>query len=216
MKRIIKLLAVVTTLIITLMALTACGDSKNETSSKEQSTESNVSNPVEEQSSSSTKFIDDNESYYFIYDGVKIKAGDEMSSISSANLSVRDTQREKEINSKSYSTIEITNAKDTSVFNATAYNKDSSTVTVLDSWVGGLHVDTRGVSRDEKVADMEVYGGIKVGSTIEELKSVFGEPDEESSSDDEYVYESKEVSRYYRFDIKDGKVTGITWMNRTF
>lgn len=214
MKKIIKLIVIITILMSSLIVLTACGDTKNEKNNNEENSVSNSTNKTEEETTSSTKFIDDNDSYYFIYNGVKIKAGDEISSITSAGLSIEDTRGAEEVEPDSRKDCEIANSKGTSIFNVTAYSKNNSTVKISDSWIGGVSVDTRGVKRDSKVADMEVYGGIKIGSTIEELKAVFGEPDD-SSTDSQYVYESKEVSRYYRFDIKDGKITGITWMNRT-
>lgn len=214
MKKTIKIFAVLTILIASLMMLTACGEQKTE-SKKEENTATNSASQTENKTSQTEKFIDKNESYFFIYNGVKINAGDKISSLSTAGLSVRDVHRDVEVKSKDRRSCEITNLENKSIFNLTAYNKESAASKLSDTWVGGVTISTVGAERDSKVAQMEVYGGIKLGSTVEELKKVFGEPDK-SSTEKEYVYESKVVSRYFRFDIKDGKVSGITWMNRAF
>ena len=72
---------------------------------------------------------------------------------------------------------------------------------------------------DKKAADFEVYGGIKLGSTEEELKKAFGEPEsalEGEPSTHYYRYTSDEIYRSYTFALQDGKVTNIEWKNLVF
>lgn len=61
---------------------------------------------------------------------------------------------------------------------------------------------------------ISVYGDIKIGSTVNDVKSVFGEPSNVTATENGGVMryeESSSESNYYEFTIKDGKVSNIKW-----
>ena len=105
-----------------------------------------------------------------------------------------------------------------SSFDVTPYNITDSSVKVPDSVIGGFDISDFELRYNPKLSEIEVYGGIKLGSTEEELKDAFGEPSSVTDLDTSktYYYESTDVYRDYKFTIKEGKVTSIEWQNLVF
>ena len=69
-----------------------------------------------------------------------------------------------------------------------------------------------------KCLDIAVVGGIKLGSSYEEVESVFGTTDTTYTSDSlgytVYTYKSDKVYRSYEITVdKNDKVSRIKWQN---
>lgn len=105
-------------------------------------------------------------------------------------------------------------------FYVTPYNTESSAVKVPDTSIGGFDLDEDNLKYDSKLADVEVVGGLKLGSSLDDVKKVFGETEEiyEGTNYDQYTYKSKEVYRNYEFKFSkdEKKVIEIKWKNLVF
>ena len=77
-------------------------------------------------------------------------------------------------------------------FYVTPYNTESSAVKVPDTSIGGFDLDEDNLKYDSKLADVEVVGGLKLGSSLDDVKKVFGETEEiyEGTNYDQYTYKS--------------------------
>ena len=103
----------------------------------------------------------------------------------------------------------------------TPYNSTDSKVTVADSEIGGIKI---GEYEYGKIPDyvlslnVEFCKGLKFGSSLEDIKKIFGEPDSEYNAEKlgytRYTYKSEEIYRKYEFTIdKDGKLSQVDWQN---
>ena len=215
MKKFISILSIIALLAISLFSFTGCG---SDTENKE---ENNGANDVADVTED-VNFINNNDSYFFTFEGKTFKAGDKISDLSSVNLSVRDRELEEEVPANKYmiGAGYVVNADKKTILHVTPYNTEDSAVKVPETSIGGFNVDANDIEDDSRLADVEVYGGIKLGSTEEELKEVFGEPTSvyEGEYWDSYSYDSDEVYRSYEFrlDKDEGKVIYIEWQNLVF
>ena len=106
----------------------------------------------------------------------------------------------------------------------TPYNDTTEEITIKDSSIGGMEVgeyEYDKISEEVLALDIEVAGGIKLGSSLEDLEAAFGKTDNtyyaESLGYTTYTYRSKEVYRSYEFTVgKDGKVAKIRWQNLVY
>lgn len=115
------------------------------------------------------------------------------------------------------------NSENKNIFDVTPFNTKDSAIKVSEAVIGGIDISYVSAKHDEKSANFEVYGGIKLGSTEEEVKNVFGEPSLVSESTvldstyKTYRYESEETYRKYIFTFnEEGKVSNIQWQNLVF
>jgi hypothetical protein len=211
MKKIISILSIIAILTISLFCFTGCG---NDIEKKENS-DNKVNNEDE-------NFLDNNDSYYFIFDGKKYKAGDKISDLNQSGLLIREWEKEEIVPANTYmiGAGYIVNSENKTVFQVVPYNIESSEVKILDAHISGFKLDEYDVKNDSRLADVEIYGGIKLGSTLEELQKVFGTKPSfthEGTLWTSYDYESDEVYRDFRFRIdKEGKVIYIEWQNLVF
>ena len=167
--------------------------------------------------------VNDNDSYYFIYDGKKFNAGDKISSIEEkTDLVVREREKTEDVPANKYmiGAGYIQTADKKTSFYVTPYNTESSAVKVPDTSIGGFDLDEDNLKYDSKLADVEVVGGLKLGSSLDDVKKVFGETEEiyEGTNYDQYTYKSKEVYRNYEFKFSkdEKKVIEIKWKNLVF
>ncbi|HJJ05838.1 MAG TPA: outer membrane protein assembly factor BamE [Clostridiaceae bacterium] len=208
MKKTIKTIAVIAILAIAVFGLSGCGKQANKNNSDE-----NKSSKSE-----STNFIDSKDSYFISIDGKKFYAGDKISDLESAGYTVRKSEANEKVPANKYmiGAGHMVTKDNKSSFSVTPYNNTGSSVNVSEAVIGGVDFDDTDIKYDEKIARIEVYGGIKIGSTKEEVKKVFGEPSStvELSKSTSCEYKSKETYRSYTFKFdKEGKVTGIEWQN---
>ena len=218
MKKFISILGIVAILAVSLFGFTGCG-SKDENNDKK---EGKNSTSTEEKKESKDP-INDNDSYYFIYDGKKFKAGDKISEIvNETGLTLREKEKDEEVPANKYmiGAGYIQNSDKKTVFYVTPYNTESSATKILDTHIGGFDLDESNVKYESKLADVEVAGGIKLGSTLDDVKKVFGETTEiyEGTNYNQYTYKSEEIYRSYvfKFSKEEGKVIGITWKNLVY
>ena len=218
MKKFISILGIVAILAVSLFGFTGCG-SKDENNDKKE--EKNSTSTEEKKESKDP--INDNDSYYFIYDGKKFKAGDKISEIvNETGLALREKEKDEEVPANKYmiGAGYIQNSDKKTVFYVTPYNTESSAAKILDTHIGGFDLDESNVKYESKLADVEVAGGIKLGSTLDDVKKVFGETTEiyEGTNYNQYTYKSEEIYRSYvfKFSKEEGKVIGITWKNLVY
>lgn len=163
-------------------------------------------------------FINDNQSYYVSIDGKKYFAGDKIASLTEVGYHLRDREKGEEVPANKYmiGAGYMQNDKNKTVFHVTPFNIESSVIKIADAIIGGFSMGESYAKNDERSANFEVYGGIKLGADVEEVKSIFGEPSNMSETTNSvvYRYESSEVYRNYKFTFnKENKVTDISWQN---
>lgn len=175
----------------------------------------------EEKKEKKTDIINDNASYFLKIDGKKFVAGDKVSKLSEVEYQVRKEEENVEIPANKYmiGAGRIVNKENKHIFDITPFNTTSSAIKVPDSVIGGVNINYVWAKNDERTTNFEVYGGIKLNSTEEEVKKVFGEPSSSTNTDSSktYRYESDEVYRNYKFTFnQEGKVTSMSWQNLVF
>ena len=213
-----KALAILLVFVLAL-GVTGCGsDSKSSSDTKTESTEKTEK--------SSENIIDDNASYFVKINGKKFSVGDKISSVSKVNLSQDSKMLDKEVNKNTYliGAGSIYNSDDKRVMSLTVFNASDSKITVKDAVIGGFEageVSYKDIKDYVLDLDIEVVGGIKFGSTLEDVEKVFGKTDNVYESQSlgykTYTYKSKEVYRSYQITIdSEGKVSKIYWQNLVF
>lgn len=227
MKNIRKILISVFCFCLMLSLAAGCGATEEKNTSKSDSNtsknDSDVSTEPEEtqenEEDTKSDFLNDNEAYFFSINGEKFYAGDEISSLSAVGFNVRESELEEELPANKYmiGAGHMENSNGDTVFSLTPYNPSDSSVKVSESVIGGFDMGYVYAKDDETALNIEVYGGIKLGSTQDEVKEVFGEPTSTTSDLTTYYYESEEVYRSYKFTFdEEGKVSNITWKNLVF
>ncbi len=167
---------------------------------------------------SNVKFIDRNDSYFIKINGKKFMAGDKIASLSSVGYTLKSNEVNFELPANKYmiGAGNMVNSNNENIFDVTPFNITSSKIKVSDSVIGGLNLSYVWAKKDKKSADFEVYGGIKLGSTKEEVESAFGKPNSVVNNN-VYKYVSEETYRSYTFTFDDEeKVSDIEWRNIVF
>jgi hypothetical protein len=212
MKKIISLVLIG----VMCFTLVGCGnDNKNNTSNNKDDEEDT------DKQTENLDFINDNDSYFIIIDGKKFYAGDKIADLSSVGYNLKPEEATEEIPANRFiiGAGRMVNTAGQNSFDTTPFNKTSSSIQVSDSVIGAININYFWVKDDEKSVNFEIYGGIKLGSTEEEVKKVFGEPSSIHESDitKRYTYKSEELQRDFEFEFdKDDKVSIMKWRNLTF
>lgn len=163
-------------------------------------------------------FINNNDSYFLIIAGKKFKAGDKITDLSAVGYNLKASEASQKLPANKYmiGAGNMMNSSNKNIFDVTPFNTKSSTIMISDSVIGGVSINYTWAKDDKKSANFEVYGGIKLGSTKEQVKKVFGEPST-TSSESTYTYNSDETYRNYKFTFnEEGKVSDIVWKNLVF
>ncbi len=212
------LLRLIAVLALMLIVLTGCGNQKD-VSSKEE----NEEEVVEKEEVSA---INDNNNYFIIIDGEKFNAGDKISDVSKVGLKQSSKVLDQEVSKNTYmiGAGSIYNSDDKIVCNITPFNPTDDKITVADAVIGGIDIGEYQYDKiPQEVLDLniEVCGGIKLGSSYDDVKEVFGETEDTYTAEElgytKYTYESEEIYRSYEFTVdKDGKVSEIQWRNLVF
>lgn len=159
-----------------------------------------------------------NSSYYFVVNGKKYNVGDKVSSLESSNLKMNSTGAAKELQKYGYliSGGSILNSENKTVFDITPYNNGQEKVKASETVIGGFKLDKYGYKNFS--GSIEICNGITIGTSIDDIKAVFGEPTKKteatSYSGPTYTYDAK--SNYMQFNFafdKDGKAERISWQN---
>ena len=209
-----KILAILLVFVL-VIGTTGCGNNKNENNSKTESNEKSTEN-----------IIDDNASYFVKIKGEKFNAGDKISSVSKVGLSQDSKMLDEDVNKRTYliGASSIYNSDNKKVLNLTVFNASDEKIKVKDAVIGGFEAGSYeyGDIKDYVLdLNLEVVGGIKFGSLLEDVEKVFGKTDNiyeaTSLGYKTYTYKSKEVYRSYEITIdKDGKVSKMRWQNLVF
>ena len=165
--------------------------------------------------------LENSDSYYFVVKGVKYKAGDKISKLTENGFKQSKTGAEKEIPANGYliGGGAILNSDDKTVFDVTPVNATSEKIKGSEGQIGSFSIDK---SEAEKLSgDVEIFGGITIGTSIEDIEAVFGTPSTKTEATEyngpTYTYSAKASYRSFtfRFD-KDGKLNSLRWQNYTF
>lgn len=218
MKKKILIIWLIAILGVTLFSLTGCGNNKDNSNQKNDEGNSVATEDV--------NVIDNNDNYYVKIKGQKFNAGDKISDVSKVGLEQDSRVLSEKVAKNTYmiGAGRIYDSNKKIVCNLTPYNSTDSEITVADSVIGGVEVGDYQydkISEEVLALDIEIVGGIKLGSSYDDVKKVFGETDKVYESETlgykTYTYKSKEIYRSYEFTIdKDGKVSKIRWQNLVF
>lgn len=165
--------------------------------------------------------LENSDSYYFVVKGVKYKAGDKISKLTDNGFKQSKTGAEKEIPSNGYliGGGAILNSDNKTVFDVTPVNTTKEKIKGSEGQIGSFSIDK---SEAEKLSgDVEIFGGITIGTSIEDIEAVFGTPSSKTEATEyngpTYTYNAKASYRSFtfRFD-KDGKLYSFRWQNYTF
>lgn len=162
--------------------------------------------------------VKDNNSYYFIVKGKKYSAGDKISSLSESGFHLNKAGSEKELQKYGYliGGGAVLNSDNKTVFNITPFNNTNSTIKAADASIGSFSLDKS--SYEMLDGDIEIVNGITFGTSIEDVKTIFGEPTKITEAT-EYIgptYEYNVTGEYKSFTFrsdKEGKITSIRWQN---
>ena len=205
-------------LLIGILLIGVCGCKKKD------ETNNNSSSKVETVTS-----IRDNSIYFVSISGKKFKAGDKLSSISKVKLSLKEKDLSQTIPKNRYLMAKsVLNSKGVEVCSFVALNDTDSTIDYKDAVIGGFEVGDINYGRlssDTLALNIEIVGGIKLGSSYEDLVKVFGEEDfkYEAEANEKLKMPSYTTYKYssgykgFEFTIDDsGKVSKIHWNNYNY
>ena len=206
----------IVSILILLLILTGCGSNN---------VENKVNNVKKEVSIDD--ILDNKNNYFVKINGVKLTVGDKVSDVLKTGYTMKDKDLAETVPSNRYLLGKSVIGKEEyrAVFRITPLNLTNSTVTVKDSSIGGFEVgevDYDKIYSEILGMDIEIYGGLKLGSTYEDMVKVFGtdytfyDANPESNSDKltytVYKYEKSYKGFEFTFD-KNGKLSNIEWRN---
>ena len=202
-------------------------EEKKSDSSKDSKTDKNESSKTEtdkKQTKSTDKTpidLEDSSAYYFIVEGTKYKAGDKISKLTENGFKQSKTGAEKEIPANGYliGGGSILNSDNKTIFDVTPINTTKEKIKGSEGQIGSFSLDKYGYEKLSGKA--EIYGGITIGSSIEDVEDVFGNPttktDATQYAGPTYTYTAKAAYRSFTFRFnKDGKLESMRWQNYTF
>lgn len=219
-KKIINSILIFILLSSVVLCFTGCELNKNNSNSDDNS---------QNNESEKTYSLDSNDSFYVMINGTKFVAGDKISSVSKVNLKLRDKDLDENIPKNRYLMAKpIINSDNKEVCKFVALNSTDNTIKYSDAVIGGFEVGDINFSKlsSETLAlNIEVAGGLKLGSSYEDIVKVFGEPHfkNEFKADEKYkrpaytVYTYSKGYKGYKFIVDDsGKVSQIEWTNYSY
>ena len=219
-----KRLLTIFTVCAFVLCLTGC-DLLKKTTNETKAQTPDTSDTTEDKSASKD-YVNDNSSYFIIIKGTKFTVGDKLSSLSKVGLKQDSRVLNETVKKNTYliGAGTIYNADDKRILSMTPFNPGDSDVTVKDAVFGLLEIGSYEYGKiEQEVLDLnaEFVGGIKLGSTLEDVEKVFGNTDNiyEASSlgYKVYTYKSSQTYRSYEITIdKDGKVSKIHFQNLVF
>lgn len=242
MKKLIKTFSIITVLLITLLVMTGCENKEeneninfstnqeasegNEIDTEEQE---NTTNEPEVKEEKVAKEIDktpvdinDRSSYFFVVKGKEYKAGDKIADLTSdGEYTLNKTGAEKEIPARGYliGGGAVRNKESKTVFNITPYNSSAEQIKGADGSIGGFSLDKYGY--DYLNGEVEICRGITIGTSIDDIKAVFGEPTKTTEATETsgpiYTYDATDSYTNFTFGFDtEGKVKSIKWQKFIF
>lgn len=236
MKKSIKAILVGASLVVSMVTLTACGNTKNEESRKVENVPSNSLNRAEEETNKIngienivsnkeetivSKEVDktpvdykkDNV-YFFVADGKKFNMGDKISSLEDIKLHLNKTGAGKELAVNGYliGGDSILNENGKTVFSCTPVNTTKEKIKAADASIGSVRISDSYFKDYNKI---EITNGITIGTSIEDIEAVFGTPTKttENYNGKTYEYDGGLYREFsFTFD-EEGKVKSIYCQN---
>lgn len=207
---------IVSLFLIGILSLTIIGCNGTGSSDAE-----NSNTKTEEEQNKTTDFINDDDSYFIIIDGQKFSAGDNIIDLSDIGYNLRESEASEKVPANKFliGAGGMRDLEDNLIFKVIPFNPTESSVMLSDAVIGGIDLDDFAKRYNDKVENLEVYGGVKLGFTEDELKEVFGEPSDISKGDNYHIYryKSDDSNRYYQFNFdEEGRVSRIKWQNLLF
>lgn len=247
MKKLISILAVTTMLFTSLFILSGCGDEEKSSSSKKNRDKENnaVENVVENKETNNTienktgdnkddkdkkekkvSEIDktpvdykNKDSYYFVVDGKKFTIDTKLSEITEKTGFTQDSAAiEKDVPSKNYliGGGYFHNDKKRTVFSVMPINLGSEKIKTPETTVGGFSITQYNYKEIDET--IEICNGITIGTSMDDVVAVFGEPTEKDMREDyenlgiKYTYKDGAYKYFeFEFDKQTKAVTNITW-----
>lgn len=166
----------------------------------------------------------DDSAYTVKINGKTFTAGDKVSALEEAGYAVRESVKNEKVPAGKYLLLigggSVYNKEDDASISFTPYNDTEESLTIPNAKLGKITIEKSTLEKKQAIFEkIEFYGGIKLGSTREELIKVFGEPTEatERESYDGSKYETIEfkdkVFKKFEFKIEEGVVTEMEWTN---
>lgn len=199
-----------------MFILTGCGN--NDKSSKQNDSNESSSETKKEYS------IADNDSYYVIINGTRFQAGDKISSVSKAGLKLKEKNLGESIPKSRYLIAKsVLNADEKEVCSFIPLNSTDSTIKYEEAVIGGFEVGDINYSKLSEATlalNVEVAGGIKLGSSLADIENVLGndyfkfeaEANEKLKMPSYTTYTYSKGYKGYKFTVDNsGKVSKISW-----
>lgn len=214
MKKIVSILVIFTFVFI----LAGCTNPLNRAGKIVQNTNNKINATTKKKAD-----VNLNEDYFFMIKGKKFKAGDKINNIASVGLKQDSRVVDQKVSKNTYliGGGYIYNSDDKRVISITPFNSSSEEILAKDAEIGGFEAgeyEYSVIPQEVLDLDISIVGGIKFGSTYDELVSVFGETTNtfhsESLGYTTYTYKSDKVYRSFEFTVdKNNKVSRIRWQN---
>lgn len=203
--------------------LTACGfDSKNESNNNRIQNENNVNeinNQVPIEGHEGKVNFKDKNSYYFVINGQKYTTENTLKDIEASGFTQDSNAVQTDMQKGSYS-LSGGFFKDSitgnTIFSVIPINTTDDVIKCADANIGGFYLEE--YYYKDYTGKIEVNDGITIGSTVDELVSVFGDPTEmdmrENYENLGILYKYKVgMFQYFEFEIDKttNKVKVISW-----
>ena len=197
--------------VLMALCLVGCGDGSGEPAAVQKNEDGSVN-------------IRDNNLYYVKIDGKTYKAGAKIADIEKAGFTMSDKRRDEMLPAQRYSMDnDMKNSDGKTVFQIKALNTGSEKVKYAEAELGGFTIgsfNTSEIAEETLALNIEVYGGLKLGGSYDDIVNALGEPDfsfdhEESDLLPAYkTYKYSSGYRGYEFIVDDGgKISQISWNN---
>lgn len=197
--------------IVLILVLSITGCNKNVNESKEENNNQIYS-------------INDENIFFITINGTKIKACEKISKLSNVNLALKNSYLNEEIPKNRYLMVKsIINTNGNEVFGIRPLNVTNSTITAKDAVIGAFEVGTydyNNISSDTLNLNIEVVGGLKLGSSLDDIIKVLGTSYTEIKSNGLYsippytkIIFSSGYKGYQFIIDESGKISQISWNN---
>lgn len=218
MKKKVLSIGLIAFLMLSIISLTGCGVTNKKTDDKK-----------EDKKAEQTFDIGNNECYFVKINGTKFVAGDKISKVSSVGLKQKEKNLSTTIPKNRYLLSQaVVDSNEKEVCKFVPINMTDATITVADAVIGGFEVGTynyKKIPEETLKYNIEIFGGIKLGSSYEDMVKVFGEPDfkHDQAANEQLKMESYTTYKYSKgykgleFIVDDsGKISQIEWNNYSF
>lgn len=192
-------------------------DTEAEVSTEEENAPSEAENVASqndaEESAPIDNLFDDDSIYFVVIDGQKFNVGDKVSDIAAIGYDLLGADNSLKAGEYDSGSMALPGDNIPQFF-LSVYNPSDATIQYSESVLGGFKISFG--SSDENAPDIEVYGGIRIGSTRAEAEAVFGIPDK-ITHENSYSFRSSDYEKSYRISFDENDLVNmINWTNVTY